>query len=273
MSQASNLRRRRLGFLRRRKQQETKTSMTMTEHLGELRGRLIVAAGAFLVISIIAFMFFEPITDFLLRPLCSLPRDRLGPHGCRLIFTSAMEPFTVRLKVTALTGLVLSSPVWLYQVWSFVVPGLTDKERRYALPFVASSVTFFLLGALFAYLTLPIGMRVLVRLGGENLVPYFAAAEYLNFVGLVIMVFGISFELPLILFFLGLAGVLKVEQLQRHRKGALVGIAMLAAVVTPSQDPYTMLVMAGPIYLLYEATILGLRIVKRRKAKEEAAPR
>lgn len=237
----------------------------MMEHLDELRSRLIVSAVAFLAFSAVAFMLFGPIGDFLLRPLCSLPPESLGPQGCRLPVTGVTEPFTVRLKVTALAALVMSAPFWLYQLWAFVTPGLTAGEKRYALPFVVSSVAFFALGSAFAYLTMPIGLRVLIRLGGENIVPFFTASEYINFVGLVIIVFGVTFELPLILFFLGLAGVVRVEQLVRFRRGAIVGIAVLAAVVTPSQDPYTMLIMAGPIYLLYEATIFGLRAVRRRR--------
>lgn len=242
--------------------------MTMMEHLDELRSRLILSTIAFLAFSVIAFVLFDPITDFLLRPLCSLPPERLGPQGCRLPVTGVTEPFTVRLKVTALTALVFSAPLWLYQLWAFVTPGLTVREKRYALPFVVSSVGFFALGSTFAYLTLPLGLQVLIRLGGENIVPFFTAAEYINFVGLVVIVFGITFELPLVLFFLGLAGVIGVEQLQRFRRGAIVGIALLAAVVTPSQDPYTMLIMAGPIYLLYEGTILALRAVNRRRARD-----
>lgn len=239
----------------------------MMEHLDELRSRLIISGLAFLAFSVVAFVLFGPISDFLLRPLCSLPPERLGPQGCRLPVTGVTEPFTVRLKVTALTALVFSAPFWLYQLWAFVTPGLTSGEKRYALPFVVSSVGFFALGSTFAYLTLPIGLRVLIRLGGPNIVPFFTASEYINFVGLVVIVFGITFELPLILFFLGLVGLVTVEQLQRFRKGALVGIALLAAVVTPSQDPYTMLIMAGPIYLLYEGTIFTLRAVNRRRER------
>lgn len=242
--------------------------MSMMEHLDELRTRLIICALAFLGFSVIAFMLFGPISDLLLRPLCSLPPERLGPQGCRLPVTGVTEPFTVRLKVTALTALVLSAPFWLYQLWAFITPGLTVREKRYALPFVMSSVFFFVLGTVFAYLTLPLGLRVLIQLGGPNIVPFFTAAEYINFVGLVVIVFGITFELPLVLFFLGLAGIVKVEQLQRFRRGAIVGIALLAAIVTPSQDPYTMLVMAGPIYLLYEATILALKVRDRRRGED-----
>ena len=117
---------------------------------------------------------------------------------------------------------------------------------------------------------MPAGLRFLVGLGGENFVPFFRAAEYLNFVSLILIVFGITFELPLLIFFLGLVGVVSVEQLQGFRRAAIVGITALAALVTPSQDPYTMLAMAVPIYLFYEGAILALRLVRRRRAARPA---
>jgi sec-independent protein translocase protein TatC len=174
----------------------------------------------------------------------------------------------VRLKVTALVGIVASSPIWLYQLWAFIVPGLTPKERRYAAPFVATSVSLFLLGALFAYLTLPAALHFLIGIGGAHLSPFLRADSYLNFVGLVILAFGATFELPLILFFLGLAGIIEVETMRKYRKHAIVGITVIAAVVTPSQDPYTMTAMAVPLYGMYELTVFILtRIEKRKRAK------
>lgn len=271
MGDAEKLNKNRLRFLKRRRARRRRSAMTMMDHLGELRSRLIRSLIAFLVVSIVAFIYFDPITDFLLRPLCSLPADRLGANGCRLVFTSALEPFNVRLKVTAITGIVAASPIWLYQLWAFVVPGLNENERKLALPFVGSSLLLFGGGVTFAYLTLPTGLRFLIGLGGENLSPFFTANEYLNFVGLVIIVFGLTFELPLLLFFLGLIGVVTPEALRGFRRGAIVGTALLAAVVTPSQDPYTMLVMAAPLYLLYEAVIAGLTLINRRRAKRERA--
>ena len=267
MAEPENLRRRRLAFLKRKKAKSQASAMSMMGHLDELRTRLIRSAIAFVLVSIVAFMFFNEITDVLLRPLCTLPEDRLGPQGCNLVFFGALEPISVRLKVTAMAGLILASPVWLYQLWAFVVPGLTPEEKKYAFPFVGSSVALFAIGATFAYLTLPAGLRFLVGLGGDNFVPFFRAAEYLNFVSLILIVFGITFELPLLIFFLGLVGIVSVQQLKGFRRAALVGITALSAVVTPSQDPYTMLAMAVPIYLFYEGAILALRLVERRRAR------
>jgi sec-independent protein translocase protein TatC len=245
--------------------------MSMMDHLVELRTRLIYSAIAFLVTSIFAFIIFEPITNILLRPLCSLPPERLGPQGCNLIFTGALEPFAVRIKVATLVGIILASPVWLYQLWRFITPGLTEKEKRYAFPFVGSSITLFLVGGTMAYLTLPAALQFLVGLGGANFIPFFRASDYLSFVSLIILAFGATFEIPLLVFFLGLVGVVKVEQLRRFRKGALVTSTALGAVVTPSQDPYTMLAMAVPLYAFYELATFALGRIDKRKKKAAGA--
>jgi sec-independent protein translocase protein TatC len=256
--------------MRRRKRASRAEAMTIMEHLRELRTRLIVAALAFVAVSIVAFIFYEPIFEFLRHPLCGLSQERLGPQGCRLIQRRPLEGVQVRLKISVLAGIVFASPVWLYELWAFIVPGLTEKERKLAIPFVASSVLLFGVGATFAYLTLPAGLNFLIAIGGGSLVPFFEADTYINFVGLMVIAFGLTFELPLILLFLGLAGVISVQWLRDHRKIAIVLIALLAAVVTPSQDPYTFLAMAIPLYGLYEVTIVILSVVDRRRARRDA---
>jgi sec-independent protein translocase protein TatC len=260
-------RRSRFPFRRRSNRAPAGAPMTMMEHLGELRTRLIVSAAAFLIVSIIAFFLFQPIATFLLRPLCSLPRKQLGPQGCKLIVTGVLEPFLVRLKVTAVVAMIATSPVWLYELWAFISPGLRSNEKRLAGPFVGSSVALFAFGGVFAYLTLPFGLRFLLGLGGGDLIPFLKADAYLNFVLLLIVAFGITFELPMLLLFLALAGIVSLEQLVHHRKSALVAAFVIGAVVTPTQDPYTMSAMAIPLYLLYEVVIVVLRIRARRSAR------
>lgn len=260
-------RRPRLPFRRRISGASRDASMTMMQHLGELRTRLIVSAVAFAVVSVIVFFLFQPIATFLLRPLCSLPKDQLGPQGCRLVVTGVLEPFLVRLKVTAVVALVLTSPVWLYELWAFISPGLRPSEKRLAVPFVGSSLALFAFGAVFAYLTLPFGLRFLLGLGGHNLVPFLKADSYLNFVLLLIVAFGITFEVPLLLMFLALAGVVSLEQLIQHRKAAFVSAFVVGAIVTPTQDPYTMTAMAVPLYVFYEVVVLILRLRERRRAR------
>ena len=265
MGDPSNLRRRRLRF--RKKKRSKSAAMTMMEHLGELRRRLIISVSAFLLISIGAFIFYAPLLELIRQPLCDVPRELLGRQGCDLVFSRVFGGFLFRLKLTALAGIVMTSPVWLYQIWAFVTPGLTVKEKKYAIPFAISSFLLFAAGATVAYLSLPTGIRILLEIAGEGVEPLLQAEEYLNFVGLMFLGFGLMFELPLILFFLGLAGIVTVDQLKKHRRAALVGIVALAALITPSQDPYTLLVLAGPLYLLYELTIVILRLINRRRAK------
>ncbi len=239
--------------------------MSIMEHLGELRTRLIISAVAFVTLSVGAFFFYDALLDFIRRPLCSLPRDMLGESGCDLNFFKVIGAFNFRLKLTALAGITLSSPIWVYQVWAFVTPALTTRERRYALPFLFTSIGLFAIGVTTAYLVLPTGVRFLVAIGGEGLQPLLGAEEYLNFVGLMFLGFGLMFELPLVLFFLGLAEVLTLQQLRAGRRVAIVVIVALAAIVTPSQDPYTMIILSIPLYLLYELTILILAIIMRRR--------
>lgn len=269
MGDPSNLRRRRLRF--RRKKRSKRSTMTMMEHLGELRRRLIVSLLAFLLVSVVAFIFYEPLLDFVRQPLCKVPPELLGEQGCDLVFRRVLGGFLFRLKLTALAGLCVASPVWLYQIWAFITPGLTVKEKKYAIPFAISSFLLFAAGGTVAYLTLPTGIKILVEIAGPGLDPLLEAEEYLNFVGLMFLGFGFMFELPLILFFLGLVGIVTVETLRKHRRLALVSIVALSALITPSQDPYTLLVLAVPLYLLYELTILILRLVARRRAKTGAA--
>ena len=267
MGEAAEARRRRLRLRFRRKQRRKQVAMTIVDHLSELRNRIMVSLVAFVVVSSIAFAFYGPIEEFFRAPLCEVPRHLLGPQGCTLIFTKVTEGFQFRLKLTALVGLALTSPVWIYQLYAFIVPALTAKEKRYSLPFVFSSIALFVVGSVFAYATLPTGVSFLIRLAGEGLTGFFSAESYLNFVGLVILAFGVTFQLPLVLIFLGLVGAVTVEQLRTHRKVAVVAIFALAALVTPSQDPYTMSILALPLYGLYEITILILaRVMKNRPA-------
>ena len=262
---SSDLKRRRRLFKRRTKKRSAVAAMSMMEHLGELRDRLIVSAVAFLALSMLAFFFYEPILEFLKRPLCEVPDRLLGNQGCELTFFKATGGFSFRIKLTALVGIAAASPVWMYELFAFVTPALTPKEKRYTLPFLLSAVTLFLVGAGVAYLAMPTGLRFLLQIGGEGLNPLLGAEEYLNFVGFMLLGFAVAFELPLVLFFLGLAGAVSIETLKKQRRVAIVAIAGLAAIVTPSQDPYTLLLLAGPLYLLYELTIVLLKLVKRKR--------
>jgi sec-independent protein translocase protein TatC len=260
---------------RRRNRKKTAGSMTVIEHLSELRDRLIKAVLALSVVAVVAFVFYPQVLDFLIEPLDTLPpelKDKiLTQRGDpNITVTGPLEGLNVRLKVTAMLAVIFASPIWLYQLWAFITPGLTVKEKRYALPFMASSVALFAFGTTFAYVTLPAALRFLVGIAGPDVTVLFGAQQYINFVGLMLLAFGVTFQLPLVLFFLGLVGVITVQQLREHRRMAAVGTAGLSAVVTPTQDPFTMLAMWIPLYLLYELTILILGIRDRRRRRRES---
>ena len=252
---------------RRRKRIAARATTNLMGHLRELRRRLVFSLIAFIVVSIGAFFFYPALLELIRAPLCSLDSRFLGPQGCDLIFTKVGGGFMFRLKVTALAGIFFASPVWLYQMWAFVTPGLTSKEKKYALPFLVTSVLLFVAGGVLAYLALPQGLRLLLTIGGDGLVAFLDAEKYLSFVGLMMLGFGVLFEMPVFIFFLGLVGVLSATQLRKQRKIALVSIVALAAIVTPSQDPYTLLALSVPLYVMFEITIMALRLVERSRAK------
>ena len=228
--------------------------MTVVEHLTELRNRLIIALLAVAAGAAVAFVLYNRILDLLLAPYCDLPRRPPGP--CTLFIQDPLEGFATRLRVATWTGLFLASPVVLFQLWRFVTPGLNPNEKRYAVPFVVASVTLFSLGGVLAMLTLPRALDFLVSVGGPNLETIFSPSKYLRLVILMMAAFGVAFEFPVLLVFVELAGVLSSRRLASWRREAVVVIFVVAAVITPSQDPYSLLFMAVPMYLFYEGSIL-----------------
>lgn len=237
--------------------------MTVIEHLEELRSRLFKATIAFFLAAVVCWFFYGQIISLLISPLKALPEASQVVSGGKLIFTSPPEALFVRLKVTAFAAMVASLPVLLWQLWRFITPGLYKHEKRYALPFVAGSLLLFGLGAWLSALMLPRAIEVLVSLAGTDFVLVPRASEYLSFVLLLITAFGLTFEFPLLLIFLALAGVVTNKSLRRGRRYAWVAGLVVAAVVTPTQDPVTMLALAVPLGLLYEATILTVRLIGR----------
>ena len=233
--------------------------MSLAEHLAELRSRLVKSILAVAVCSVLGFVFSNAILDLLVQPYCDVKQGK----DCALVVIDPLEGFATRIKIAAFVGVVLASPVVLWQIWRFVTPGLHPKEKRYAIPFIASSIVLFIGGAVVAIFTFPKALDFLVQVGGPDLVPLFSPSKYLRLFLLVVIAFGISFEFPVLLVFLQLARVLSTARLRRWRRGACVGIFVFAAVITPSQDPITMLAMAGPMYLFYELAIVIGRLLKR----------
>jgi sec-independent protein translocase protein TatC len=239
--------------------------MTLVEHLAELRRRLIISLIAVGVAAIVAFIFYDWIFHFLSHPYRELTRNKhgCGPDGCSLVATDPLQPFAVRLKVASYAAIVLALPVWLWELWRFITPGLNPRERRYAIPFVLSSIVLFCFGGFVAWLTVPKALQFLASVGGTNITPFFTADKYLTLISLMIVAFGLSFEFPVVLVFLLLVGVLSTRTLARHRRWWAVGITTFAAVITPSQDPYSLMFMAIPMYLFYEGSILIGKLMKK----------
>lgn len=253
----------------RRRRSDDDGAMSVIEHLDELRRRLLIALVAVGLASIAGFVFFEDILDLLLRPyreaLAQLPAEARpgGALSGKLVYSSPTDPFLTLLKVGFFSGLVIALPVVLWQVWGFITPGLTRRERRLAIPFVVSSVVLFAGGGAFAYTIIPRGLTFLLSFGGDSLIPLLTVDRYIGFVIMLTLAFGLSFEFPLVMIFLAGARVITTEQMRRWRRYVILGLVIFAAVVTPTQDPYTMLLMTVPLWVFYEIAILVARLFKR----------
>jgi sec-independent protein translocase protein TatC len=246
--------------LKRRPPKPSPTSMSLVEHLTELRYRIVVAGVAVAIGGVFGFMLYEPVLEILQEPYCQLREE------CSFLITNPVDSFSLRLKISAYIGLLVASPVVLWQVWRFVTPGLYEREKRYAIPFIISATFLFALGALLALWTIPRALEFFVQVGGgEDLVDArYALKEYLSLVVFMMLAFGIGFEFPILLVFLQMARVLTWQKLASWRRYAIVLIFIVDAVITPSGDPISLLSLALPMVLFYEVAILIGRFVLRK---------
>ena len=224
--------------------------MPFLEHLDELRSCLLKSIATVFIATIICYFFSQEIMSFLIAPF---------PE--KLIFLAPTESFIVHIKVSLFAGIFLSLPILFYHLWHFVVPGLLDKEKKFVPMIVFFSTLFFLIGSAFCYFVIiPFGLKFLLGWQTENLVPTIAIREYLKFVTLLVIVFGIIFELPLLAYFLTKMGILTPVFLSKNRRYGIVIIFILAAILTPP-DFVTQIFLAGPLILLYEISILVSKAV------------
>ncbi len=253
--------------------------MSLSEHLSELRRRLIICIIALGIGSIIGFVWYQtslpgltPLGELLRRPYCELPQDLradfTGDGECRLLATTPFDMFMLRLKVAALAGVVLASPVWLYQLWEFVTPGLLKNERRWTISFVSIAVALFVAGAALAYLVITYGLVFLLTIGGEFQVAALNGHDYLTFLLKLIVIFGISFEAPLLVIMLNLVGILSYETIKGKRRLIWVILAISAAFLTPGGDPFSMSMLTVALCLLVEASFQFCRLRDRKRAQE-----
>ncbi|AWB85067.1 twin-arginine translocase subunit TatC [Corynebacterium liangguodongii] len=252
--------------------------MSLVEHLKELRRRVIVSLVAIVVGTVVGFVWYQqappglmPLGEIIRGPYCNLPdhvrADFTGDGQCRLLATSPFEMFMLRLKVGALAGMVLSSPVWLTQIWGFITPGLLRHEKRYTATFVTLAVVLFVLGAALAYVVLDKGLYVLMSIGSEFQVAALTGREYYNFLLSLLVIFGVSFEVPLIIVMLNVAGLLHYDHVKNKRRYIIVALFIFAAIMTPGQDPFSMLALALAMSLLVELAFQFARINDRRAGR------
>jgi sec-independent protein translocase protein TatC len=251
--------------------------MSLAAHLRELRSRLLKCVIAISISGAFSFIFFNQIWKFLQRPYCQVHQKHglevaNAVKGCGsgpLVFGSVFDPILWHFKVALIAGLVLASPVWLYQLWAFVTPGLQRKERRYSLVFVGAAVPLFLTGATLAYLLMSKGLQVLLNFAPQNTVSLISIDHYLSYAMAMLLIFGASFDIPLLIVMLNMVGVLSYSRLKKNRRLSIFLSFVFAAVATPSGDPFTMLALALPLVVLLEGATQIARVHDKRQAKAE----
>ncbi|MFD9431832.1 twin-arginine translocase subunit TatC [Streptomyces sp. NPDC060002] len=271
----------------RKQEKDPEGRMPLADHLRELRNRLAKAMLAIVLVTVVAAFFYNDIINFLTKPIldsvgCGKTFEEIAgqlksgdsTNKCASItINGLLAPFTLALQVSLMAGVVFASPVWLYQLWAFIAPGLHNHERKYAYAFVGMGAPLFMGGGYFAYRVLPTTAKVLIDFtpgGVSNLLPL---DDLLQLVTRMVVVFGLSFELPLLLVFLNLTGMVTGRRMLGWWRAMIIGITVFAAVATPSTDPISMLALAGPIWILYfAATAFSLLNDRRRRRRDALGP-
>ncbi|NXY97274.1 twin-arginine translocase subunit TatC [Streptomyces sp. BR123] len=264
---------RKQGKQGQRQEKDAEGRMPLVEHLRELRNRLLKSVLAILVITVVAAVYYKDVIDFMLKPMldsvgCTdgVVSQRNGRPCADMTVNGLIAPFSIALKVSLTAGVVLSAPVWLYHIWAFVAPGLHSHEKKYAMGFVALGAPLFGAGAVLAYRLLPQTATILLDFTPEHARNLLPVDDYLDLVTRMVVVFGLAFELPLLLILLNFTGVVTAKRLAGWWRGMVLGITVFAAFATPTGDPLTMLSLAAPIVALYFIA-LGICLVNDRRRR------
>ncbi|TYB41436.1 twin-arginine translocase subunit TatC [Actinomadura chibensis] len=241
--------------------------MPLMEHLRELRNRLIKAILGLVLGALVGWIFFPPIWDFLKQPYTRIPPEHCLAGKCDLVVHGIFDGFFIHLKVALIVGALLSSPIWLYQIWAFVAPGLYRRERRWTYSFMAAAVPLFLLGGALAYVTMDKGLKIFIGLAPGDTTVLVGVQDYLGYAQAMLFIFGLTFELPLFVVMLNMIGVLTHQRIRKSRRLLIFGVFVFAAVATPSQDPFTMLALALPTIVLFEIAELIAFFHDRRRTR------
>lgn len=235
----------------------TEARMPLMSHLVELRARIIKSVVAVAVGSVVGFIFYRDILEILARPYEGATQQPLA-------FFQPTEPFSLALRVALFAGTILASPVIIYQIWRFIGPALTKREKRYVYPLSGVIAVLFGAGVTLGYFTLPLALRVLFSFAGDLLQETVGVNFYFSFAMRFILAFGIAFQFPVFLFAAAALGLVSSQALRRQRRWAVVFVVIAAALMTPGGDPLTLLLLSTPMYLLYELAILAIRFILKR---------
>lgn len=230
-------------------------TMSLIEHLEELRRRVIVIVIAVLAAAVLGFVIAKPVLNLLRAPL--------PDEFSTLYFTNPAGAFGAQLKIAGFLGIALAMPVILFEVWRFVTPGLTPRERSFVWPVILAALLLFVLGVVIGYVIIPYALTFLLAFGGDTLTPLLTVDEYIGFVTTMLLAFGLVLEFPIVLIGLARVGVLNHRRLAAQRRWAILAIVVLAIVLTPGGDPISPLILSGVMFLLFEGSLFVIRLIRR----------
>lgn len=241
--------------------------MPLVEHIRELRKRLVISAIAVLVGVGVAYALWDPLFHFLRQPYCdAFPRQR-----CDLYVTGVFDQFNTRMRIAFIGGIVGTAPIWLYQLGAFITPALHKHERRYAGGFLGGALVLFAAGVSVAYISVGHGLKILLHVAGPGVQNITTLKEYFSFLTLMLLLFGLAFEFPVLLVFLNLVGVLSYERMMRWQRPMAFVVYLAAAILTPSTDPFTFLILGTALLVLYELCV-GIAWLRGRRARRRTPP-